>query len=95
MAGVLVVAENYQPALAALDHVRALNAEKPGHLFLRAIVLDKIQELEHSGKQHREAMQGALESYQRFLELSAGSDANDEFKARQRIKAIQLEMKER
>jgi len=95
LAGVLVVAENYPPALAALDHVRALNAEKPGHFFLRAIVLDKIQELEHTGKTHRTAMQGALESYQRFLELSGGKDPDNEFKARQRIRIIQLELNKR
>lgn len=95
LAGVLVLAENYAPALSALDHVRALNAEKPGHVFLRAIVLDKIQELEHTGKEHRVAMQSALESYQRFLELSNGKDPNNEFKARQRIHIIQLEMNKR
>jgi len=95
LAGVLVLADNYGPALAALDHVRALNAEKPGHVFLRAIVLDKIQELEHTGKEHRAAMKGALESYQRFLELSNGQDPNNEFKARQRIHIIQLEMNKR
>jgi tetratricopeptide (TPR) repeat protein len=31
LAGVLVMAENYPPALAALDRIAALNAEKPGH----------------------------------------------------------------
>jgi tetratricopeptide (TPR) repeat protein len=93
LAGLLVVMENYPPALAALDHVRALNAEKPGHIFLRAIVLDKIQELEQTGKAHREAMRGALENYQRFLELSNGQDPNEEFKARQRIRIIQEELK--
>jgi len=95
LANLLVMMENYPGAIAALDHVRGLNAEKPGHFFLRAIVLDKIQEQEHGGRTHREAMQGALASYQKFLELSAGTDPNNEFKARQRIKAIQLEMKER
>ncbi|MGA2183596.1 MAG: tetratricopeptide repeat protein [Bryobacteraceae bacterium] len=95
LAGLLVVMENYPPALGALDHVRALNAEKPGHVFLRAIVLDKIQELEHTGKTHREALHGALESYQRFLELSGGKDPNNEFKARQRIRIIQLELNKR
>jgi tetratricopeptide (TPR) repeat protein len=92
LASVLVVADNYLPGLAALDHVRALNAEKPGHMFLRAIVLDKMQEMQHSGKAHREAAQGALESYQRFLDASGGKDPNDEFKARQRIRIIKQEL---
>jgi tetratricopeptide (TPR) repeat protein len=93
LAGLLVVMEDYPSALSALDHVRALNAEKPGHFFLRAISLDKIQELERTGKAHREAAQGALESYRRFLELSGGKDPDNEFKARQRIRIIQVELK--
>ncbi len=61
LAGVLVMAENYPPALAALDRIAALHAEKPGHVFLRAIVLDKIRDLKP-----------ALESYQRFLANEPG-----------------------
>jgi tetratricopeptide (TPR) repeat protein len=80
-AGVLVMAEDYPAALAALDRLTALHAEKPGHVYLRAIVLDKTQ-------QHRPA----LESYQRFLTMSNGSFPNEEFKARQRIKILQREI---
>jgi tetratricopeptide (TPR) repeat protein len=82
LAGVLVMAENYQPALAALDRVAALHAEKPGHVFLRAIVLDKTRDLKP-----------ALESYQRFLQLSQGENPNQEWQAQQRIKTLEREIK--
>jgi tetratricopeptide (TPR) repeat protein len=82
MANVLVMAENYPPALAALDRVAALNAEKPGHVFLRAIVLDKMRDLKP-----------ALAAYQRFLELDKGEFPNQEFQARQRSKTLELEIR--
>jgi len=81
LAGVLVMAENYPPALAALDHIAALHAEKAGHVFLRAIVLDKTRDLKP-----------ALESYQRFLDMSKGENPNQEWQARQRIKTLQKEI---
>src|SRR5580692_4380078 len=81
LAGVLVMAENYPPALAALDRIAALKAEKPGHVFLRAIVLDKTRDLKP-----------AIESYQRFLQLSQGENPNQEWQARQRIKLLQKEV---
>ncbi len=80
MAGVLVVAENYRPALGALDRLKALNAEKPGHLFLRAMVLDHLQQRPQ-----------ALESYQKFLELDQGKSDKEDFQARQRIRALERE----
>ena len=80
LAGVLVMAENYQPALAALDRIAALHAEKPGHVFLRAIVLDKIHDVKP-----------ALESYQRFLDMDDGKDPNQDWQAKQRIKILQRE----
>ena len=81
LAGVLVMAENYAPALAALDRIAALKAEKPGHVFLRAIVLDKIRDLKP-----------ALESYQRFLQLSQGENPDQEWQSRQRIKTLEREI---
>src|SRR5580704_6389602 len=81
LAGVLVMAENYPPALAALDRIASLHAEKPGHVFLRAIVLDKIRDLKP-----------AVESYQRFLQMSQGENPNQEWQARQRIKLLQKEV---
>jgi tetratricopeptide (TPR) repeat protein len=81
LAGVLVMEDNYQPALAALDRIAALHAEKPGHVFLRAIVLDKLRDLKP-----------AVESYQRFLQLSQGQNPNQEWQAQQRIKLLQKEL---
>jgi tetratricopeptide (TPR) repeat protein len=81
LAGVLVMEENYPPALAALDRIAALHAEKPGHVFLRAIVLDKTR-----------ALKPALESYQRFLQLSQGENPNQEWQAQQRIKTLEREV---
>jgi len=81
LAGVEVMAENYPAALSALDRIAALNAEKPGHVFLRAIVLDKTRDLKP-----------ALASYQRFLELSKGENPNQEWQATQRIKTLEREI---
>ena len=84
LAGVLVMAENYPAALGALDRLSALHAEKPGHVYLRAIVLDKI-------KQYKPA----LESYEKFLALSNGLNPDEEFKARQRARIIRKELSKR
>jgi tetratricopeptide (TPR) repeat protein len=84
LANVLVLAEDYGAALAALDRVAALHAEKPGHVYLRAIVLDKTRQLKP-----------ALESYRRFLALDEGRDPNEEFKARQRARIIERELNKR
>jgi len=81
MANVLVMEENYPQALGALDRVVALHAEKAGHVFLRAIVLDKMRDLKP-----------ALASYQRFLEMSHGEFPNQEFQARQRAKTLEREI---
>lgn len=84
LAGILVVAEDYPAALAALDKLAAMHAEKPGHVFLRAIVLDRNKQLKP-----------ALAAYQRFLSMSQGQFPNEEFKARQRSRIIQLELSKR
>lgn len=84
MAGVLVVAEDYPNAIAALDKLAALHAEKPGHVFLRAIVMDRLKQI-----------QPALESYRRFLQMSQGQLPDEEFKARQRARILQRELDKR
>lgn len=84
LAGVLVLLEQYEQALAALDKVKALNAEKPGHFYLRAIVLDKHKMYEP-----------ALQSYERFLASSEGKYPDEEFKARQRVRVIKKELSKR
>jgi tetratricopeptide (TPR) repeat protein len=81
LATVLVLAENYPAALTALDRLAALHAEKPGHIYFRAIVLDKVKQLKP-----------ALESYQRFLAVSNGQSPDEEFKARQRVRIIEREL---
>ncbi len=75
------MAEDYPAALAALDRIAALHAEKPGHVYLRAIVLDKTQQKED-----------ALESYRRFLSMSNGAFPDEEWKARQRAKLLEREV---
>jgi tetratricopeptide (TPR) repeat protein len=82
LAGALVMAENYPAALGALDRVAALHAEKPGHVYLRAIVLDKIKQ-----------PKPAIESYARFLSLSNGQNPDEEFKARQRLRILEKEVR--
>ncbi|HZU28618.1 MAG TPA: tetratricopeptide repeat protein [Bryobacteraceae bacterium] len=84
LAGVLVMLNNYPGAISALDRIRALHAEKPGHIFLRAIVFD-----------HAHDLKPALESYQQFLAMSHGEFPDQEFQARQRARIIQDELKRR
>ena len=81
LAGSCVLAQMYPQALGALEKLHELNAEKPGHFFLRAIVLDKLRQ-----------PKPALANYQRFLELSTGQNPDQEFQARQRAKILQHEV---
>jgi len=75
-----VLADLYPQALAALDQVHNLNAEKAGNFYLRAIVLDKLHQVKP-----------ALASYQRFLALSQGQHPDQEFIARQRSRILERE----
>jgi tetratricopeptide (TPR) repeat protein len=84
LAGMLILLENWNGAMAALDKVRELNAEKPAHHFFRAIILDR----------HR-MYQPALESYEKFLATSEGKNPDEEFKARQRVRIIRKELSKR
>lgn len=79
--GMLVVLDDFPQALAALDRVKALGGETPGHFFFRAIILDKT-------KQYKPA----LESYQKFLASAEGKYPDQEFQARQRVRIIQKEL---
>lgn len=81
LAGVLILADQYDDGLAALDRVRALGKEIPGDLYLRAITLDKL----HRNKP-------ALEAYQQFLAAAAGKFPDEEFLARQRARIIEHEL---
>jgi Tfp pilus assembly protein PilF len=84
LAAACVMAGMYPQALAALDKLHELNAEKPGHFYLRAIVLDKL----HQPKP-------ALANYQRFLQLSDGKNPDQEFQARHRAKLLEHEVNRR
>jgi tetratricopeptide (TPR) repeat protein len=84
LAGVAVLAESYPQALAALDKVKALGGETSSHLYLRAIILDKLRQL-----------QPALDAYQAFLATSGGKYPDEEFKARQRSRIIKRELSKR
>ena len=84
LAGVLIMAEQPVEGLAALDHVRALGAETSGHFYLRAITLDRL-------KQPKEA----LEAYNKFLAVSQNVNPDQEFIARQRVKALEKELGKR
>lgn len=79
-----VLAENYPQALFALDKVKALGGETPSHLYLRAIMLDKLKQYEP-----------ALDYYQRFLATSEGKFPDEEFKSRQRSRIIKKELSRR
>ncbi|HYO82833.1 MAG TPA: tetratricopeptide repeat protein [Bryobacteraceae bacterium] len=84
VAGMLMLLENYQGALAALDKVRALQAETPAHFYLRALILDRHKVYEQ-----------ALDSYEKFLAGSQGKSPDEEFKARQRVRIIRKELSRR
>jgi len=84
LAAMLISLAQYEQALAALDRVRALGAETAGHLYLRAIVLDRLKDY-----------RGALAAYQAFLAAGQGKHPDEEFKARQRIRVIQKELDRR
>lgn len=77
-AGVLILLDQKEAALQALERVRALGGETPGYHFFRATILDSQQQYKP-----------ALESYRRFLELSGGKSPDEEFKARQRVRIIE------
>ena len=79
-ASAFVMAKEYPEALAALDKVRALNAETAGDVFYRAIALDTLHQVKP-----------ALASYQRFLQMADGKFPDQEFQARQRSRILEKE----
>lgn len=81
LAGACIMAEKYPEALASLDKIKSLGAEKPGHFYFRAIVLDKLHQ-----------QKPAVDNYKQFLELSNGQRPDEEFKARQRVRILEKEL---
>jgi tetratricopeptide (TPR) repeat protein len=75
--------DNYPGALKALLESAARGPEKPGNVYLRAIVEDKQQ-------MYKEAMA----SYERFLGMTPGM-ADEEWKSKERIKVIAKILKKR
>lgn len=84
LAGVYLVDEKYEQALAAFDHVRGLGAETTANFFARALAYDHL----HQAKD-------ALENYNRFLAGSQGSNPDQEFQARQRVRVLEKELGKR
>ncbi len=84
LAGVFLVAENYQQALAAFDRVRALGAETPPDFFFRALAHDHLRQAKD-----------ALDNYNRFLAASKDAFPDQEFQARQRVLALEKELGKR
>jgi tetratricopeptide (TPR) repeat protein len=82
LSAMLISLGDYPQALGALDRVRALGGEKPVHHYMRAIMLDKVRDLK-----------GALAAYQQFLATDQGKNPNEEFKARQRVRIIERELR--
>lgn len=82
LAAALYLLQNYEGTVATLARVAALGQDTAGTHFLRAISLDKLHRIEP-----------ALESYQRFLELDAGKNTDQEFQARQRIGILSREVR--
>jgi len=81
MGGVLYLAEDYQPALAAFERANQLGENTAGNWFLRAIILDKTRQLKP-----------AIEAYRQFLALSQGKNPDQEWQARQRERILQKEL---
>jgi tetratricopeptide (TPR) repeat protein len=81
LAGVLILAQQFDDGLAALDRVRALGKEIPGDIYLRAITLDKL---------HRNPL--AVETYRQFLAVASGKFPDEEFLSRQRVRIIEKEL---
>lgn len=84
LAGVLLVAEQYPQALAALDRVRALGAETPPDLFFRGLAFDHLNQAKQ-----------ALENYNGFLAASKGAFPNQEWQARGRVVFLEKELGKR
>lgn len=85
LAMVTALMDRYDVVLMALDRVKQLGAEKPGHKYLRAITLDKV-------RQDRKQARLAIEAYQDFLAVAGGKFPDEEFKARQRLKLLEREV---
>jgi hypothetical protein len=78
----LMLMKNYGGAIAALDKSFELGGETPGYWWFRATALDSLHQAEL-----------ALESYKKFLSQSGGKFPEEEFKARQRVRILEREVR--
>ncbi len=81
LANVLYLQQDFPGTLRVLDRVAQISPPTPWLYFLRAISLDKLDQVEP-----------ALESYQRFLAVANGQFPDQEFQARQRSKVLNLRL---
>lgn len=77
LTSMLVLLKNYPAALETIEKSKQLGGETAAYHWFRAIMLDALQEYKP-----------ALESYQRFLEMSQNKSPDEEFKARQRVRIL-------
>ncbi len=77
LTAMLLLTKRYEQGLMTLEKARELNGETPAYYYFRATMLDAL-------RQHRPA----LESYEKFLSMSQGKFPDEEFKARERAKAL-------
>lgn len=84
LAGMLILLEEYPQALAALDRLKALGAETAAHYYFRGMIFDKTQQIRL-----------AVEAYEKFLAMSGGSNPDEEFVARQRVRILKRELNRR
>lgn len=82
LAGMLMLLKNYSGAIAALDKSFELSGESPGYRWFRATALDSLHQAEL-----------ALEDYRKFLAQSGGKFPDEEFKARQRVRILEREVR--
>lgn len=84
LSGMFVSLNEDARAIAVFDRLKALGAETPGHLFFRAVVLDRNHQVKP-----------ALAAYREFLTVSNGKFPDEEFKARQRARILEKEASRR
>ncbi len=81
LAAMLILLEQYAPALGALDQLQALGVTNPAQDYFRALIYDRTRQ-----------PKPALEHYRKFLSAAGGKFPDEEFKARQRARILEREL---
>jgi tetratricopeptide (TPR) repeat protein len=84
LGGMLYMSGDLPQALAAFEQAAKNGETAAGNWFLRAIILDKLQQVKP-----------AKAAYEQFLAASQGKNPNQEFQARQRVRILQREIDKR